>query len=156
MAKRKSGYEEMLQDVIETLKHSPDEVQRVIESSEKVVSAANDMTKDELALISAYVRADLKAFADEYQESKSGPFYLTIADSIWQGLLEITDRTKVEWVELFDDLQHQGVYEAGEVIGLGTLVCETCGHKMTYIHPTVIIPCIQCGHHHFVRQSLEP
>lgn len=96
MPKRKSGYEEMLEDVIETLKHSPDEVNNVLETSGKVISAANDMTKDELALISAYVKADLKEFADNYEESKSGPFYLTIADSIWQGLLEITDRTKVE------------------------------------------------------------
>ena len=144
MPKRKAGYEEMLEDVIETLKHSPDEVNKVFETSGKVVDAANDMTQDELSLISAYVKADLKAFSDNYEEGKSGPFYLTIADSIWQGLLDITDRTKVEWVELFDDLEHQGLYEAGEVIGLGTLVCEECGHKTTYNHPTVIIPCIKC------------
>lgn len=74
MPKRKSGYEEMLEDVIETLKHSPDEVNNVLETSGKVISAANDMTKDELALISAYVKADLKEFADNYEESKSGPF----------------------------------------------------------------------------------
>ncbi|HAS6260616.1 TPA: zinc ribbon-containing protein [Vibrio vulnificus] len=156
MPKRKSGYEEMLEDVIETLKHSPDEVNNVLERSGKVISAANDMTKDELVLISAYVKADLKEFADNYEESKSGPFYLTIADSIWQGLLEITDRTKVEWVELFEDLEHQGLYEAGEVIGLGVLVCDECGHKTSYNHPTVIIPCIKCGHKGFSRQALKP
>ncbi|EHS1183240.1 zinc ribbon-containing protein [Vibrio vulnificus] len=156
MPKRKSGYEEMLEDVIETLKHSPDEVNNVLETSGKVISAANDMTKDELALISAYVKADLKEFADNYEESKSGPFYLTIADSIWQGLLEITDRTKVEWVELFEDLEHQGLYEVGEVIGLGVLVCDDCGHKTSYNHPTVIIPCIKCGHKGFSRQALKP
>lgn len=156
MPKRKTGYEEMLEDVIETLKHSPDEVNQVLQTSGKVISAANDMTKDELALISAYVKADLKEFADSYEESKSGPFYLTIADSIWQGLLEITDRTKVEWVELFEDLEHQGLYEAGEVIGLGNLVCDECGHKTSYTHPTVIIPCIKCGHTGFSRQALKP
>ncbi|MBE4607012.1 zinc ribbon-containing protein [Vibrio navarrensis] len=156
MPKRKTGYEEMLEDVIETLKHSPDEVNQVLQTSGKVISAANDMTKYELALISAYVKADLKEFADSYEESKSGPFYLTIADSIWQGLLEITDRTKVEWVELFEDLEHQGLYEAGEVIGLGNLVCDECGHKTSYNHPTVIIPCIKCGHTGFSRQALKP
>ena len=67
------------------------------------------MTKDELALVSAYVKSDLKEFAESFEESKAGPFYLMIADSIWQGLLDITDRTKVEWVELFDDLEHQGL-----------------------------------------------
>ncbi|EFH75881.1 LOW QUALITY PROTEIN: conserved hypothetical protein, partial [Vibrio cholerae RC385] len=26
---------------------------------------------------------------------------------------------KVEWVELFADLEHQGLYQAGDMIGLG-------------------------------------
>ncbi|WP_367988402.1 zinc ribbon-containing protein [Vibrio sp. NTOU-M3] len=156
MPKRKAGYEEVFDDVVEALKHSPDEVNHVLETSGKVVEAANDMTKDELSLISAYVKSDLKEFADSYEESKSGPFYLMVADSIWQGLLEITDRTKVEWVELFSDLEHQGLYEAGEVIGLGTLVCDECGHKTQYNHPTVIIPCTKCGHKGFNRVALKP
>lgn len=156
MPKRKSGYEEMLEDVVETLKHSPEEVNHALEQSGKVVAAANDMTKDELALISAYVKSDLKEFADSYEEGKSGPFYLMIADSIWQGLLEITDRTKVEWVELFADLEHQGLYQAGEMIGLGVLVCENCGHRVEYNHPTEIVPCIKCGNTAFSRQPLKP
>ncbi|WP_114766445.1 zinc ribbon-containing protein [Vibrio rhodolitus] len=156
MPKQKAGYEDMFDDVVEALKHSPDEVNHVLETSGKYVDAANDMTKDELALISAYVKSDLKEFANNYEESKKGPFYLMVADSIWQGLLDITDRTKVEWVELFADLEHQGLYEAGEVIGLGTLVCDECGHQTQYNHPTVIIPCTQCGHKAFSRRALKP
>ncbi|MCW8332645.1 zinc ribbon-containing protein [Vibrio sp. SCSIO 43135] len=156
MPKRKAGYEEMLDDVVETLKHSPDEVNNVIETSGKVAQAANDLTKDEMALVSAYVKSDLKEFADNYEDSKSGPFYLMIADSVWQGLLDITDRTKVEWVELFQDLEHQGLYQAGEVIGLGNLVCDDCGHKTQYNHPTIIIPCTKCGCKGFSRQPLKP
>lgn len=74
MPKRKTGYEEMLEDVIETLKHSPEEVNKAIETSGKVVEAANDLTKDELALIKAYVKSDLKEFSENYEDSKSGPF----------------------------------------------------------------------------------
>ncbi|CAM3653582.1 zinc ribbon-containing protein [Vibrio aquimaris] len=156
MSKSKSVYEEMFEDVVEVLKHSPDEINRVLETSEKLVEAANDMTKDELALVSAYVKSDLKEFAESFEESKAGPFYLMIADSIWQGLLDITDKTKVEWVELLDDLEHQGLYQVGEVIGLGVLVCDECGHKTQYNHPTVVIPCIKCGCKGFSRQTLKP
>ncbi|MFY2509412.1 zinc ribbon-containing protein [Vibrio pectenicida] len=156
MSKSKLGYEEMFEDVVEVLKHSPDEINRVLETSEKLVEAANDLTKDELALVSAYVKSDLKEFSESFEESKGGPFYLMVADSIWQGLLEITDRTKVEWVELFDDLEHQGLYQVGEVIGLGILVCDECGHKIQYNHPTVVIPCIKCGCKGFSRKALKP
>ena len=156
MSKSKLGYEEMFEDVVEVLKHSPDEINRVLETSEKLVEAANDLTKDELALVSAYVKSDLKEFSESFEESKGGPFYIMVADSIWQGLLEITDRTKVEWVELFDDLEHQGLYQVGEVIGLGILVCDECGHKIQYNHPTVVIPCIKCGYKGFSRKALKP
>ena len=110
MPKKKALYEEVVEEVIETLKHSPEELNNKIETSGKYAKAANDMTKDELSLISAYVKSDLKEFSESYEESKGGPFYLMITDSIWQGLLDITDRTKVEWVELFQDLEHQGLY----------------------------------------------
>ncbi len=156
MPKRKAGYEELLEDVIETLKRSPEELSNVLESSGKVLDAAKDMTRDEWALIKAYVESDLKEFSESYEESKSGPFYLTIAGSIWQGLLDITDKTRLEWTVLFSDIERQGVYQTGDVIGLGTLVCEKCGHKIIYNHPTTVTPCIECGHNVFTRQSLNP
>ncbi|OBT12880.1 hypothetical protein A9264_15755 [Vibrio sp. UCD-FRSSP16_10] len=156
MAKRQLGYEKLLSNVVQTLKNSPDEINHVISNSEKVVEAANDMTKDELALISAYVKSDLQEFASSFEESKSGPFYLMITNTVWQSLLDITDKTKVEWVEFFQDLDHQGVYKVGELIGLGTLVCEKCGHKTQYNHPTEIISCAKCGHDEFTRQALNP
>lgn len=156
MPKQKKGYEELLENVVETLKHSPEEVENVLETSGKVVSAANDMTKDEMALISAYVKSDLKEFAESYEESKNSPFSIMIEDSLWQGLLDITDRTRLEWVELFKDLEHQGLYQVGDMIGLGVLVCENCGHRTEYNHPTEIEPCIKCGNTAFHRQPLKP
>lgn len=156
MPKRKLGYEEKFDEVLETLKHSPEEFTKVLETSGEYMHAASDMTKDELSLISAYVKADLKEFADNVQDSKDSPFSVMIADSIWQALLDITDKTKIEWLELFEDLEHQGVYKAGDVIGLGHLVCEKCGHRTQHIHPTVIEPCAMCGGEAFARIALKP
>ncbi|PMH37481.1 hypothetical protein BCU68_07645 [Vibrio sp. 10N.286.49.B3] len=156
MPNSKKDYEKMLAGVVDTLKHSPEELDNVLDTSAKVVDAANEMTKDELALISAYMKSDLKEFAENYEESKSGPFYLMVMDSIWQGLLEITDRTKVEWVELFQDLEHRGLYKTGDVIGFGVLVCENCTHKVEYNHPTSIVSCTKCGSNAFSRQALKP
>jgi len=156
MPKRKLGYEDKFEEVVDVLKHSPEELNKVLETSGEVAHAASDMTKDELSLISAYVKSDLKEFADNYQESKSSPFSIMISDSIWQALLDITDRTKVEWVELFKELDHQGLYSVGDVIGLGHLVCEKCGNKTQFIHPTIIESCKKCGCVEFTRIALKP
>jgi hypothetical protein len=156
MPKRKLGYEEKFSSVLETIRHSPEELNRVLETSGDIAHAARDMTKDELSLIAAYMKADLKEFADNVEDSKNSPFSLLLADSMWQALLDLTDRTKVEWVELFADLEHQGVYQSGDVIGLGHLVCERCGAKTQYIHPTIISDCHQCGSNAFSRIALKP
>ncbi len=160
MPERKARYEAVLEEVVETLKHSPEELDRVLDSSSQVVAAASDMTKDELSLVSAYVRSDLNEFAQSYQQSKKSfpesPFYQLIANSVWEGLLEITDRTKVEWQELFLDLEHRGLYQTGEVIGLGYLVCDNCSDKSYFNHPTRIPPCKKCGNTGFTRQALKP
>ncbi len=156
MQKRKADYEDLLASLLQTLKHSPEELSNALDKSVEVLQAANELTKDEIALVSAYVKADLKSFAQEYEESRSGSFYLTISNSIWQGLLDITDKTKLEWMELSQELEHQGVYHTGEVIGLGSLVCENCGNKTQYTHPTIIEPCYQCGGEAFSRVALTP
>lgn len=156
MPKRKLGYEEKFDEVVEVLKHCPEELNKALETSGEVAHAASDMTKDELSLVSAYVKSDLKEFADNYQESKASPFSIMVSDTIWQALLDITDRTKVEWVELFEDLEHQGIYKVGDVIGLGHLVCEKCGYKTQFIHPTIVESCKKCGGEEFTRISLKP
>ncbi len=118
MAKQKKEYEALLEQVTETLKHSPDELKQWAETTAKYRQAASDMTKDEWALISAYLKRDLKEFGKNVEESppepfSESPFYRVVSETIWEGLAEITDKTQIEWHELMDDLQHQGVYQAG-------------------------------------------
>ncbi len=163
MPERKLNYEEKFAEVVQTLKHSPEEITKVLETTGEIAHAASDMTKDELALISAYIKSDLKEFAEnnalensDSENDQESPFAIMIADTIWQALLDITDKTRVEWVELFEDLEHQGVYKKGDVIGLGHLICEKCGHKTQYTHPTVIESCSHCGFDEFSRIALKP
>lgn len=71
MPKQKASYEALLEEVVETLKHSPDGVNEIVESSAKYVDAANDLTKDELALISAYVKLTLKSSRKVLSKAKA-------------------------------------------------------------------------------------
>ncbi len=156
MPKRKARYISLLEAVINKLKIDKNNLSDVVETSEKVAQAASDMTKDELSLISTYVQADLNEFAQSYEEGKSGPFYLMIENSIWQGLADISDKTFIEQAEFFHELETQGSYQTGDIIGLGTLRCEKCGHRVEYNHPTEVIDCIKCGHNQFRRLPIKP
>lgn len=48
-----------------------------------------------------------------------------IKESLWQELADITDKTQLEWREVFRDLNHHGVYHSGEVVGLGNPCANT-------------------------------
>nr|WP_086941191.1 zinc ribbon-containing protein [Thaumasiovibrio occultus] len=161
MPERKARYEAMLEEAKQALQQSPNEFKKWVETSEEVVKAMSDMTKDELALIKQYLRRDLKEFGEnvekpEPESFKDSQFYQGIVNTIWQNLAEITDQTQIEWHEIFADIEHGGVYHAGEIIGLGKLVCEQCGHEEFYYHPQPVSRCIHCDHDHFARYPLDP
>lgn len=160
MPKRKHDYKQVLDHLIDNVNKTPAEADKAVDTSKGMLDAVKDMTKDELELIKQYVKSDLKEFSDSYQQSKEGrdddPFMTVVAETIWGGLLEITDRTQVEWREVFQDIEHKGLYEVGDIIGLGALVCEKCGHRQEYTHPCEVKACFQCGNGAFTRVPLKP
>lgn len=157
MNKEKDPQQSIIERVKEALENSPEALSHWVTLSDQYLKAAADLTKDEWALIEAYFKRDVKAFGEQYDKSQteeidSQVFNDLIANSIWEQLAEITDRTQLEWREVFDDLQHHGVYEAGEIVGLGVLQCEQCHHQTRHSRVDVIAPCTQCGHRYFSRR----
>jgi hypothetical protein len=92
---------------------------------------------------------DLEEFARSYEEShedeSDSVFMRVIKESLWQELADITDKTQLEWREVFQDLNHHGVYHSGEVVGLGNLVCEKCHYHLPVYTPDVLPRCPKCG-----------
>lgn len=157
MSEQKAEYKVLVERISEALKHSPEELQRWLDLSEKYVKAASDMTKDELALIEAYFKRDVQEFGARYNEPEENKddgalFRDLIANTLWEQLAEITDKTQLEWREVLQDIQHHGVYNAGEVVGLGILICEKCGHQTEHTHVDVLTTCIKCGSKQFSRK----
>ncbi|MBV7300510.1 zinc ribbon-containing protein [Enterovibrio paralichthyis] len=157
MSEQKPEYKVLVERISEALKHSPEELQRWVDLSERYVKAASDMTKDELALIEAYLKRDVQEFGERYDEPQSsaddgGVFRDLIANSLWEQLAEITDKTQLEWREVLQDIQHHGVYNAGEVVGLGILICEKCGNQTEHNHVDVLRSCVKCGNKRFSRK----
>ena len=99
-------------------------------------------------------------FAMSYEESlkeeSDSVFMRVIKESLWQELADITDKTQLEWREVFQDLNHHGVYHSGEVVGLGNLVCEKCHFHLPIYTPEVLTLCPKCGHDQFQRRPFEP
>ena len=136
------------------------------DSDALVAEARQDLLTDESLSSSEVdevmraVRRDLYEFSRSYPQAEStledSVFLRVIRESLWKELADITDKSQLEWREVFKDLHHHGVYQSGEVVGLGNLVCENCGFTRAIYTPESLTRCPECNHDQFQRQPFEP
>ncbi|MCS2163522.1 zinc ribbon-containing protein [Scandinavium sp. H11S7] len=153
-------YRELVTTLTERLRNGDRDIDALVEQARQRVSQTGELTRTEVEELTRAVRRDLEEFAISYNESqdelKDSVFLRVIKESIWQELADITDKTQLEWREVFQDLNHHGVYHSGEVVGLGNLVCEKCHFHLAVYSPDMLPLCPKCGHDQFQRKAFEP
>jgi len=75
---------------------------------------------------------------------------------MWASIAHLTDKSQVEWAELVDDFEHDGIYKIGDTIGFGELVCQQCNEKTHIMHASEVVVCVKCGGDTFTRLPLDP
>lgn len=153
-------YRELVAALTERLRNGERDIDALVELARLRVAKTGELTRTEVDELMRAIRRDLEEFALSYSESQEevtdSVFMRVIKESIWQELADITDKTQLEWREVFQDLNHHGVYHSGEVVGLGNLVCEKCHFHLAVYTPDVLPLCPKCGHDQFQRRPFEP
>ena len=149
-------YRELLASLSHQLEQGDRDIDSLVADGHRRLIAAGDLTPAEVDNLTRAVRRDLEEFARSYDESRventDSVFTRVIKESLWQELADITDKTQLEWREIFKDVSHHGVYTSGEVVGLGNLVCERCHHTLAVYTPEVLSLCPECGFDQFQRR----
>lgn len=118
----------------------------------------SDWSKEEIDLISRYVKRDLHDAAVNMEKDNQDlkawfRFDLNlIEDKILDIFASMTDRTRQELNKL-DKMANE--WHTGEITGIGTLVCKKCGKEIHFHKPGRIPPCSQCKHTSFERISSD-
>lgn len=153
-------YRELVSTLSERLRSGERDIDALVEQARVKISQSGELTHREVETLTKAVRRDLEEFARSYEESQDeltdSVFMRVIKESLWQELADITDKTQLEWREVFQNLNHHGVYHSGEVVGLGNLVCEKCHYHLAVYTPDVLPRCPKCGHDQFQRRPFEP
>lgn len=153
-------YRELVASLSERLRNGERDIDALVEHARQQILQTGELTRTEVDDLIHAVRRDLEEFAVSYEESleeeSDSVFMRVIKESVWQELADITDKTQLEWREVFQDLSHHGVYHSGEVVGLGNLVCEKCHFHLAVYTPDVLPLCPKCGHDQFQRRPFEP
>ncbi|MFK8256496.1 zinc ribbon-containing protein [Erwinia sp. AnSW2-5] len=153
-------YRELVSSLTQRLERGERDIDTLVESARQRMQNRGELTRSEIDEVSRAVRRDLEEFARSYAENQEelsdSVFMRVIRQSLWKELADITDKSQLEWREVFQDLNHHGVYQSGEVVGLGNLVCENCQYTRAIYTPEVLTRCPECNHDQFVRQPFEP
>ena len=155
-------YRESLAALTERLRDGERDIDALVAARRERLLASDAATPDEINRALAAVRRDLAEFARSYQETRQPDsvtdslFMRIMRESLWKELADITDKSQLEWREVFQDLHHHGVYQSGEVVGLGNLVCEKCHFTRAIYTPETLTRCPECGHDQFQREPFEP
>ncbi|OKY24598.1 MULTISPECIES: zinc ribbon-containing protein [Thalassotalea] len=150
-------YQDMSDWITDVKKHEVTQIVELVEQAKSILLAMEQLPEDRVKQFVANFKYDLQEFYAQNQKEAKHSIYLSLMkESFWANMANITDKSQVEWAEIPDDFQHDGVYQEGDVIGFGMLECQQC-HKATAVtHMTEVKKCIYCGHDHFIRKSLTP
>jgi len=162
----KAAFDRVMQRLQQNLQQAEykswDYLQEKIEEAVEVELTAEEMTRDEVGLLSAYVKRDLRRLGHYAHETGEGiaaylKFDLNALEQRVATLMsDLADRTRIEQEVLREQLDHdEDQYIEGEVAAAGTLECMECGASVVLLDSQTLSRCGQCNGRYFRRVSAE-
>lgn len=143
-----------LSEVKQTQKPHVDEF---IKQAKLYANAAETLSEEKLHQFTENLKYDLHDFYQLNRSQAQHSVYLGLLnETLWEQLAKLTDKSQVEWAELIEDFNHDGLYHSGDCIGFGELQCERCDETTTISHFSEINDCVHCGSSSFIRLPLKP
>ncbi|MGQ4880213.1 zinc ribbon-containing protein [Billgrantia sp. LNSP4103-1] len=155
----REGYERMLARLREGADDLTwENLQRELDEAVEFEAELEEFTKDELALLRAWVERDLVDMRRYLQAGGRGvAAWLGIdldllSRKVAESLLSIADRSIVENERLKEDLEAaRADYCEGEIVAPGRMACVHCDAVVELEGVTRLEPCHRCGHRYFAR-----
>ena len=124
---------------------------QLIDRAKEKAVALGEVTQQEAERIGEYIRRDLEDAASFLNTEKTREFvdWLRfdigqVEDRVLELFSSVADKTKLELLRLKERARHAGEYHTGEVTGIGTLHCSSCGQAIHFHKTTRIPPCPKC------------
>ncbi|MBU2923878.1 zinc ribbon-containing protein [Colwellia sp. 1_MG-2023] len=161
MANQKDYLVEIYQDLSNWLEEMTEsqkpKVIELVKQAKLYAKAAEEMSEEKVNQFTDNLKHDLHDFYLQNQsEAKDSTYLGLLNETLWSTLAQLTDKSQVEWAELVEDFEHDGLYKVGDFIGFGELACQQCGDKQHIVHFSEVTECVKCGGDSFTRLPLDP
>jgi len=152
------AYSELLQHLHETMEETLHSFTDALEISKDKTRESHDLTDEEAEQVSGFVKRDVEHAAHNLEQEADNEslaewfkFDIEMIENFaLDAFLSVADKTRIELAQLEQRaIKHS--YQAGEITGPGTFVCEACGKEIAFKTPSEIPECPVCQAKTFVR-----
>jgi len=148
------AYEEMLKrtrEGIQEAQESTPKLQHMLESVRDNMVELGELTREEAQKISQYIERDIEDAASYIVETGEDlrNWWRFDLELIEQRMLDaftsVADMTSLELGQWAEQARRATLYQAGQITGPGTLVCDQCGAEIHFTRTGRIPACADCG-----------
>ena len=157
------AYAELLRRTRETLEITTEgtvpRFRELLEKARDNMVELGELTREEANKVSDYLSRDIEDAAAYIAETGQDihDWWRFDLELIEQRMMDmftrVADQTSLQLAMWAETARQLTLYQAGEVTGPGTLVCDRCGAKTHFVNPGRIPLCADCGGHTFKRQD---
>jgi len=154
------AYESSLKKALQQSTQADSSFHHLLEIVTDDIKLAGQLRADEAIKLKHSITRDLIDAAHHLNETGKelsdwlGFDISLIKSELWLAFTEAADKTTLELLKLKQIAANAG-YHTGEIIGLGTLVCDQCKATLHFHKPGHIPPCGKCHGTHFHRLTHE-
>jgi rubrerythrin len=152
------AYELLLEKALQKAHQSGNLVHHTIGVVRDEIVSMKKLSNDEVIKLEEYVKRDLSDAARYLDKTGKelkdwlGFEMELVKHEFWDRFSKAADQTTIALKELKRQAEN-AEYHTGELVGLGTLVCDQCGKKLHFHKPGHIPPCPKCTSTRFHRQN---
>ena len=160
------AYEQMLKQTHETIEQaqqkSVPKFREMLEKARDNMVELGELTREEAQKVSEYITRDIEDAANYIAETGQDihdwwRFDLELIEKRMLDMFKlVADQTSLQLAQWAETARQMSLYQAGEITGPGTLVCDRCGAETHFVKAGRIPPCADCGATIFRRRTDEP
>lgn len=157
------AYERLLkqtQEGIEQAKEATPRLRDTLEKARDNMVALGELTREEANRIADYVERDIQDAAQYLVETGEDlrDWWRFDLELIEQRMLDaftsVADQTSLQLRQWTEQARRASLYQAGEITGPGTLICDKCGAETRFTRTGRIPACADCGGTVFRRRKV--
>lgn len=156
------AYERMLEQTHDTIekaqKESVPKFREMLEKARDNMVELGELTREEADKVSEFIKRDIEDAASYIAETGQElrewwRFDLQLIERrMMDAFTRVADQTSLQLAQWAETARQMSLYQAGEVTGPGTLVCDRCGAETHFVKAGRIPPCADCGGTSFRRR----